>query len=176
VEEAIFMTKYLLPATIIALLVMPFVAAAADTERQADVAKRGADVMPFSLKATTHIFTKTSDGGTQRVIAKDTSDARQIQMVREHLRHIQAEFQQGAFAGPSHVHGVEMPGLAELKAAKPGAIAIVYRDVTSGAELLYKTADGGLVSALHTWFDAQVSDHGDDAMAGHMHHGDTPNQ
>jgi transposase-like protein len=46
----------------------------------------------------------------------------------------------------------------------------------SGAELIYKTADAGLVSALHTWFDAQVSDHGDDAMAGHMHHGDTPNQ
>jgi hypothetical protein len=87
------MTKYLLPATIIALLVMPFVAAAADTERQADVAKRGADVMPFSLKATTHIFTKTSDGGTQRVIAKDTSDAKQIQMVREHLRHIQSAHQ-----------------------------------------------------------------------------------
>jgi hypothetical protein len=170
------MTKYLLPATIMALLVMPFIVSAADTERQADVAKRGADVMPFSLKATTHIFTKTPDGGMQRVIAKDASDGRQIQMVREHLRHIQAEFQQSDFAGPSHVHGVEMPGLTELQAAKPGAIAIVYRDVTSGAELTYKTADAGLVSALHIWFDAQVSDHGDDAMAGHMHHGDTPNQ
>jgi hypothetical protein len=30
------------------------------------------------------------------------------------------------------------------------------------------------VSALPTWFDAQVSDHGDDALAGHMHHGDEP--
>lgn len=170
------MTKYLLLATIMALLVMPFMASATDTERQADVAKRGADVMPFSLKATTHIFTKTSDGGTQRVSAKDASDAQQIQMVREHLRHIQAEFQHGDFAGPSHVHGADMPGLSALKAAKPGAIAIVYRNVTSGAELTYKTADAGLVSALHTWFDAQVSDHGDDAMAGHIHHGDTPDQ
>lgn len=123
------MTKYLLPATIIALLVMPFVVAAADTERQADVAKRGADVMPFSLKATTHIFTKTSDGGTQRVIAKDTSDARQIQMVREHLRHIQAEFQQGAFAGPSHVHGVEMPGLAGETTRWRGTCITVIRQI-----------------------------------------------
>jgi hypothetical protein len=55
---------------------MPFIAAAADSERQADVAKRGADVMPFSLKATTRIFTKTPDVGTQRVIAKDASTAR----------------------------------------------------------------------------------------------------
>jgi hypothetical protein len=51
------MTKYLLPATIMALLGAPITASAADTEHQADVAKRGADVMPFSLKATTHIFT-----------------------------------------------------------------------------------------------------------------------
>jgi len=170
------MTKYLFPATITALMLMPFLSSAADSERQTDVAKRGADVMPFNLKATTHIFTKTPDGGTQRVIAKDASDGQQIQLVREHLRHIQAEFQQGDFAGPSHVHGAEMPGLTELKAAKRGAIAIVYREVASGAELTYKTADAGLVSALHTWFDAQVSDHGDDAMAGHMHHGDTPNE
>jgi hypothetical protein len=26
------------------------------------------------------------------------------------------------------------------------------------------------VAALHQWFDAQLSDHGADAMAGHMHH------
>jgi len=28
-----------------------------------------------------------------------------------------------------------MPGLAELKAAKPGQIAIAYKDVKGGAEL-----------------------------------------
>jgi hypothetical protein len=144
------MTKYLLSAMMTALLVMPLVASAADVERQANVATRGADVMPFSLKATTHIFTKTSNGGAQRVIAKDASDAPQIQMVRDHLRRIQTQFQQRDFAGPSHVHGSQMPGLAALKAAKPGAIAIVYRDVSGGAELSYRTADAGLVSALHT--------------------------
>ena len=63
-----------------------------------------------------------------------------------------------------------MPGLAELKAAKPGQAAIGYRDVTGGAELTYRTADAKLASALQSWFDAQVSDHGPDAMAGHMHH------
>jgi hypothetical protein len=60
-----------------------------------------------------------------------------------------------------------MPGLADLKAAKPGKIAVSYRDVDGGAELQFRTADGRLLSALHDWFDAQVSDHGEDAIAVH---------
>ena len=143
-----------------------------DGQRQAEVAKRGTDVMPFSLKATTHIFTKSGDGGTQRVITKDVSDAVQTGLVREHLREIQRRFKQGDFSGPSHIHGNDMPGLAQLKAAKPGQISIAYRDVKGGAELTYRTSNAKLVSALHTWFDAQLSDHGPDATAGHQHHHD----
>ena len=71
---------------------------------------------------------------------------------------------------PTHIHGNNMPGLADLKAAKPGQIAIGYQDVKGGAELTYRTADASLVAALHEWFDAQLSDHGADAMAGHQHH------
>jgi len=63
-----------------------------------------------------------------------------------------------------------MPGLSDLKAARPGQIAIDYKEVAGGAELTYRTLDAVLVSALQRWFDAQVSDHGPDAMAGHMHH------
>jgi hypothetical protein len=66
---------------------------AADAERQAEVAQRGAEVMPFSLKATTHIFTKSDDGGNQRVIAKNPSDGVQIRLIRTHLRKIQTQFQ-----------------------------------------------------------------------------------
>jgi hypothetical protein len=36
--------------------------------------------------------------------------------------------------------------------------------------LAYKTPDTSLVAALHPWFDAQLSDHGTDAMGGHIHH------
>lgn len=76
------------------------------------------------------------------------------------------------FSGPLHIHGDQMPGLAQFKAAKPGRIAIDYRDVDGGGELSYRTADAQLVSTLHTWFDAQLSDHGPDAMPGHQqHHG-----
>ena len=150
---------------------------AADLPRQAEVASRGADVMPFDLKATNHIFTKTPSGGTQRVVARDVRDAAQTRLVREHLRDIQQQFRKGDFSGPTHIHGADMPGLAELSMSKPGAITVDYRETAGGAELIYRTSDAKLVAALHRWFDAQLSDHGPDAMQGHEHHhGTMPKQ
>jgi hypothetical protein len=148
---------------------------AADAQRQAEVAKRGPDVMPFSLAATQHVFTKTPDGGVQKVVVRNPADTEQVKLVRMHLRDIQAQFLKGDFSGPMHIHGAQMPGLAELQAAKPGQIAVDYQDSVGGAALTYRTGDAKLVAALHRWFDAQVSDHGRDAAAGHMqhHHGDT---
>lgn len=162
-------------ATLCLLMTLPLAGYAADSHRQTKVARLGADVMPFSLRATTHIFTKTAQGGTQRVVANKPSDATQVRLVREHLHDIQTQFRKGDFSGPSHIHGMDMAGLAQLKAATPGQVSIAYQDVVGGAELTYRTADPKLVSALHTWFDAQLSDHGTDAMAGHEHHhGDMP--
>lgn len=149
---------------------MPLSAFAADAGRQAEVAERGKDVMPFSLKDTTHIFTKTGEGGIQRVVAKDVADAEQIGLVRAHLREIEQQFRKGDFSGPAHIHGKDMPGLDALRSAKPGQIAITYRDVDGGAELVYRSSDPKMVAALHAWFDAQLSDHGADAMEGHHHH------
>ena len=166
----VLMIRGALQAMLLSALAWGVAAQPADPQRQTEVASRGADVMPFSLKATTHVFTKTAEGGTQRVIAKNPTDAQQVKLVREHLHRIQAEFLKGDFSGPSHIHGTEMPGLAALKAAKPGEVAIAYKPVVGGAELTYRTNDPRLVTALHQWFEAQLSDHGADAMAGH-HHG-----
>ncbi len=142
----------------------------AESQRQAEVSQRGKDVMPFSLSATTHIFAKGDTGGVQQVVAKVAGDEAQTKLIQQHLKEIQAQFLKGDFSGPTHIHGQSMPGLAELKAAKPGQIAIVYRDIKDGAELTYDTANIKLVAALHKWFDAQLSDHGKDAMEGHAHH------
>src|SRR5664280_1181803 len=171
-----FLTKCLIHGAFLALFALPLVAHPADAQRQAEVAKLGADVMPFSLKATTHVFTKTAEGGTQRVIVKNATDTTQVRLVREHLHDIQVQFLKGDFSGPSHIHGNEMPGLADIRAAKPGQVAIEYKDLEGGAELTYRTTDAKLVLALHEWFDAQLSDHGADAMAGHQHqqHDQTP--
>ncbi|CAN5492434.1 hypothetical protein BH11PSE7_BH11PSE7_02080 [soil metagenome] len=141
--------------------------------RQADVARRGVDVMPFSLPATLHVFTKAADGGIQKVVARKTGDASQVQLVRRHMKDIRQQFLRGDFTAPAHIHGHDMPGLAALQAARPGQIAITYREVAGGAELQYVSLEPGLVKALHAWFDAQLSDHGSDAMPGHAGHGDT---
>lgn len=147
------------------------VAVAADSSHQADVAARGAEVMPFDLGATTHIFTKTRDGGMQQVIARNPADAEQIRLIREHLKEIAGQFRRGNFSAPTAIHGPTMPGLAELGNAKPGEIAISYQDLPSGGEIRYSTESAPLVAALHQWFDAQLSDHGADAKEGHEHDG-----
>jgi hypothetical protein len=145
-------------------------AAHSNAQRQAEVSRRGGDVMPFSLSATQHVFSRSAQGGTQRVVARKSSDASQVKLVRQHLQEIRAQFLKGDFSGPAHIHGQDMPGLAELKAAGPGHIAIGYKEVKAGAELSYVTKDVALVAALHKWFDAQLADHGKDAIAGHAHH------
>ena len=142
----------------------------AETQRQADVSELGKDVMPFSLNRTTHIFTKNAQGGVQRVVVKNYSDTAQVTLIRQHLQEIREQFLKGDFSGPSQIHGQDMPGLAELRGAKTGQIAIAYRDVKGGAQLTYKTSDATFVAALHKWFGAQLADHGKDASEGHEHH------
>ncbi|MCC8402487.1 aspartate carbamoyltransferase [Paraburkholderia sp. MMS20-SJTN17] len=143
------------------------------TARQRDVAQHGADVMPFSLAATTHIFSKTADGGIQQVVTKH-QDPKQVALIRGHLAVIARQFSAGDFEAPEQIHGNDMPGLATLRTAKPGELQISYRDLPNGGELVYRTHEPRLVAALHAWFDAQLADHGHDAMAGHdsgmMHH------
>jgi len=50
----------------------------ANPERLNEVTQRGMHVMPFNLKQTQHIFTKTETGGVQQVIVKDPSNSKQI--------------------------------------------------------------------------------------------------
>ena len=123
------MMNKLLRVAVAALVLVAPGTYAAYTTRQAEVARRGADVMPFDLQATTHTFTKTADGGTQRVTAKNSADSRQVDLVRAHLHDIQARFLKGDFSGSVHIQGEAMPGLAQLKAADPGRVAAL-RDET----------------------------------------------
>ncbi|MCO4862057.1 aspartate carbamoyltransferase [Cupriavidus sp. WGlv3] len=136
------------------------------TARQKDVRQHGAEVMPFALAATTHIFTKTADGGNQQVVTKH-HDPKQVTLIRGHLSAIARQFAAGDFKAPEHIHGTDMPGLAALRAAQPGELKIHYRDLPDGGEIEYHADEPSLVAALHVWFDAQLSDHGHDAMAGH---------
>lgn len=135
-----------------------------------EIARKGAQVMPFKLDQTVHVFTKKQDGGLQQVIVKNQSDDEQIQLIREHLNEIVNKFKQGDFSDPSRLHGDKMPGLAMLKKAKPGEINIIYSELSDGAQIIYSTDNSALILAIHQWFDAQLNDHARHAMPNHPHH------
>ncbi len=137
--------------------------------RQEEIAEKGAEVMPFDLEETTHVFRKTETGGVQEVVADDPNDAEQVALIRGHLEEEAAAFRRGDLSDPSEIHGEEMPGLKELEAGAE-EMDIRYSDLPDGAKIEYETGDPALVAALHDWFDAQRSDHGDhaeDESSGH---------
>lgn len=134
-------------------------------QRQAEVADRGAEVMPFDLEATTHVFTKTDEGGLQVVQADDPDDAENIELIRAHLREERDNFASGDFDDPAAIHGHDMPGVSELQAGYR-EITVEYADRPDGAQLTYTSDRPEMVEAIHAWFDRQVMDHGAHAEAG----------
>jgi len=131
----------------------------ASPERRAEVAARGAQVMPFDLSKTRHVFESQPDGGLQTVSALAPTDSQQIRLIREHLRTERDRFSRGDFDDPMAIHGHAMPGLAELRAGA-SRIALEYTETADGARLRYRATEAGLIEALHRWFAAQRMDHG----------------
>lgn len=129
-----------------------------EADRHAEIAERGEMVMPFDLDRTTHIFDKQDDGGLQQVISDD-GDVEQIELIRVHLAEEAERFSNGDFHDPAMIHGDDMAGLHELMTGAD-QLNITYSDIEDGAQILYTADDPALVTALHSWFDQQVSDHG----------------
>ncbi|CAM5616720.1 aspartate carbamoyltransferase [Streptomyces aurantiogriseus] len=136
------------------------------TGRQEAVAERGRTVMPFDLEETTHHFTPNETGGIQDVVADQPDDEKQIALIRTHLKQEAKAFGQGDFGDPAQIHGDSMPGLTALQDGYE-RIEVRYRERSDGATLTYTTDEPALVDALHDWFKAQLSDHGDHAETGH---------
>lgn len=133
-----------------------------EEERQETVARLGSEIMPFDLDATTHVFDPTPDGGIQTVIADDPDDEQQVEQIRRHLAEEAEVFRRGDFSDPAFIHGDDMAGIDELS-KHLGALTIRYRDVDGGAQIVYKTPHPELIAALHVWFEAQLTDHGEHA-------------
>lgn len=130
--------------------------------RQESVARFGSEIMPFDLDATTHVFEPTANGGVQTVVADDPSDAREVELIRRHLREEAAAFRRGDFSDPAFIHGDDMPGIDKLS-KHLGALEVRYREIEGGAQIIYETPHPELVAALHVWFEAQLTDHGEHA-------------
>ncbi len=122
------------------------------------------DVMPFDISKVVHIFRMTETGGIQQVIAKDTGAADQVALIRQHLQHEAENFQRGDYSDPARLHGAGMPGLKDLQAGS-SQIKVTYAPLPAGAEIRFETSDLHLLTALHRWFGAQLSEHGADARA-----------
>jgi hypothetical protein len=132
--------------------------------RQAQVEHSGAQIMPFDQNLTTHRFTKTETGGIETVTANDPSDATQTALIQGHLQHERDLFSTGDFSDPMAIHGHQMPGIGDLqRAAAAGQVTVTYEAQPGGARLTYTAATPALVDAVHTFFDAQLMDHGSHA-------------
>lgn len=147
---------------ILAALLLTAADPAAASPRQAEVRAKGTQVMPFSLDQTLHTFDKTDSGGVQRVRVRSAAPD-QVAMIRSHLSSIARSFARRDFSAPAHIHGADMPGMAEMKAARSDELTVDYRELADGAELDYVGKSASIVDAIHRWFDAQLADHGRDA-------------
>ena len=138
------------------------VATLADPDKMEEVAAKGAEVMPFDLERTTHIFEKQANGGVQQVISDDR-DSAQIELIRSHLAEEAERFGEGDFHDPEMIHGENMAGLHQLMTGYQD-ITMEYSDIEHGAQIIYTSDRADLVTAIHAWFEAQVSDHGPHAQ------------
>lgn len=133
------------------------------SDRQEMIHVRGAHVMPFDLNKTKHFFKKTDDGGLETVLSLDPNDSHQIMLIQLHLQEEADKFSKGDFSDPTSLHGTTMPGLNDLK-DNFSKIEFVYRALSSGGEIGYTTREAELINVIHQYFNAQVSNHGTDAV------------
>jgi hypothetical protein len=83
-------------------------------------------------------------------------------LIPTHLATESEAFGRGNFASPERIHGTDMPGLTVLRQGG-SALSVAYVDTPTGGQITYATSRPEVVAALHLWFDAQTSDHGDHA-------------
>ncbi len=151
-------------ATLAAVLLLLNCAAALGQSKQEHVHQMAPGVMPFDVSKTVHIFKMTETGGVERVVAKDPGAMDQIVLIQQHLRREAASFQRGDYSDPAMLHGADMPGLSELQSGA-SHIKVSLTLLPAGAEITFETTDLHLLTALHRWFGAQLSEHGPDARA-----------
>ena len=145
------------------VLVLGCTAAPAQT-KQEHVHATGHSVMPFDLTKVVHIFRMTDSGGVERVIVKDATAKDQVSLIQHHLQHEAEAFQRGDYSDPASLHGADMPGLKELQAGA-ARIRVSYSALPTGAQITFQTTDLHLLTAIHRWFGAQLSEHGADATS-----------
>jgi len=165
------------PLVFIGLLVFSATTPAVEkvSPKQVDeVQQRTQQVVPYSLDQTLLTFTKTVHGGVQHVVVKSADNTEQIKLIQANLLKMASDFRKGDFSVTERIHGADMPGLARLKMAETDDIKYEYKALPNGAQIHYSTEYPQYVQALHEWFDAQMSEHGNEVVPEHIKHHSTP--
>ena len=114
------------------------------------------------MSKTVHVFKMTVSGGVRQVLVRDPKETDQVALIRQHLQHEAEKLKRGDYSDPARLHGADMPGLAELQ-ANPSALEVSYSELPAGGQISFKTDDLRMLTAIHRWFGAQLSEHGADA-------------
>jgi len=132
----------------------------------------GQQMLPYAAEQTVQTFSKTVHGGVLHIVAKAADNATQIKLIQAYLLKLAAQFRNGDFSMTEALHGSRMPGLAQLKTAKPDEIKFEYHALANGGQIHFSTEYPQFVGALHEWIDAQNTEHGNAVIPGHsQHHG-----
>ncbi|WP_446809204.1 aspartate carbamoyltransferase [Methylomonas sp. 2BW1-5-20] len=133
-------------------------------------AERLQEVVPFAVKGTVQTFTKTVHGGVQHVLIKSADNASQIKLIQAYLLKRAEQYKAGDYSVTERLHGVEIPGLSQLKKAKADDIKVEYQALDNGGQIHFSSEYPLFVQALHEWFDAQAAAHGNAEIPEHSRH------
>jgi hypothetical protein len=120
-------------------------------------------VMPFDVSKALHIFKMTEPGGVETVVTREGVASDQISLIQQHLRHEAQQFQKGDYSDPARLHGADMPWLKDFQEGASQIRVSYTPPLSNGAEITFETTDRHLLTAVHRWFGAQLSEHGADA-------------
>ncbi|MGZ4979387.1 MAG: aspartate carbamoyltransferase [Methylobacter sp.] len=157
-------------ALLACLIALPFTTAQAqepDTEQHAANKSDARQLLPYAADRALEGFTRTANGGIMQIVAKSADDAQQIKLMQQYLRQTAEEYGKTDFSSTEIFHGTDMPGLAQMKAAKAGEIKYQYKALNNGGQIVFSTEDPQLLNGLHAWIDAQIKDHGSAGLSGH---------
>jgi hypothetical protein len=116
------------------------------------------DTFGMSHESSHHNFRQFKDGGAIELRANDPNDTAMIDMIRKHLREINASFVKSDFSTPMFVHGHTPDGVSELKRLS-SRIRYGYEDVDNGGRIRMTSSDAKALDAIHDFMKFQVIEH-----------------
>ena len=116
------------------------------------------DAMGFDQAAVAHHFLLKPNGGVIEVQVRDRKDAKTLDAIHTHLRHIAMMFADGNFEAPLVTHGEHPPGVETMQRLK-SAIRYSYGDSKGGGRVEIVTKNAEALDAVHQFLRYQIREH-----------------